>query len=78
MSAWRGLAERLVELDLAIEDRESWATAPEDIQELQRLEQLRDEIQAALAERRLSPHVRRLVAERGHNPGVGVTMDPRD
>jgi hypothetical protein len=78
MTEWRQLAERLVEVDVAIEDRESWATAPEEIEELQRLERFRNEIQAALAERRLSPRVRRLLAEPGHSPGVGVTTDPRD
>jgi hypothetical protein len=69
MSEWRELAERLVEVDLAIEDRESWATAPEDVEELVRLERLRDEIQAVLARRRL---------EAGRNPGVDVATDPRD
>jgi hypothetical protein len=40
MGEWRELAERLVELDLAIEDTDSWATSPDDIAELRRLERL--------------------------------------
>ena len=42
------LAVRLVRLDLAIEDLDSWATTPDDLAALKRLEELRDALQEAL------------------------------
>lgn len=36
MSEWQELAELLVEVDLAIEDLDSWATEPEDLAALER------------------------------------------
>ena len=55
MGEWRELAERLVEIDLRIEHLGSWATGPEDVEELKRLEELRDEVLAAVGRRRI-PH----------------------
>jgi hypothetical protein len=55
MGEWRELAERLVEIDFRIEDLGSWATEPEDVEELERLEELRDEVLAAVGRRRI-PH----------------------
>lgn len=79
MNEWQELAECLVELDLTIEDLESWATAPEDIAELQRNETLRDEIQLAL---RLHHIPRSLKLQLGDHRLLGAlratTIDPRD
>ena len=57
MGEWRELAERLVELDFEIEDLDSWATAPADVAELERLEALRDEVFAAVSDRRIPSHL---------------------
>lgn len=79
MNEWRKLAELLVDLDLTIEDLDTWATAPEDIGELQRREALRDEIQMAL---RLHHVPRRLRAQLEEASPVGAVrpapLDPRD
>lgn len=79
MNEWRELAEQLVELDLMIEDLDSWATAPEDIAELRRCEELRDEIQFAL---RLHHVPRRLRRQLEDDSLVGArpqsVTDPRD
>ncbi|MGN6800113.1 MAG: hypothetical protein ACTHKS_18390 [Gaiellaceae bacterium] len=79
MSEWRALAELLVELDLTIEDLDSWATAPEDIAELQRREELRDEIQLAVRFHYVPRQLRRQLAGLR---SVGVLrprqLDPRD
>ena len=79
MIEWTELAECLVELDLAIEDLESWATRGEDVEELKRLEGLRDEVQYALSRHHLTGRLRqRLEAGgRGRAPSP-VTIDPRD
>ncbi len=65
MSEWRELTERLVYLDFAIEDLDAWASAAEDVEELARLEALRDELQAAIAEHHVSRRVRQLLREGG-------------
>jgi hypothetical protein len=79
MGEWRELAERLVELDLAIEDTDSWATSPDDIAELRRLERLRDEIQAAVAEHRISGRLRRELEEHVLKRSLPIAAsDPRD
>jgi hypothetical protein len=78
MKEWRELAERLVELDMAIEDLGSWATAPEDVYELKRLESLRDELQQALAERRVTRHLRERLDMHGRPASQPLTFDPRD
>ena len=79
MSEWRELAELLVELDLTIEDIDSWATAPEDIAELQRREALRDEIQLAVRFHYVPRQLRRQLADLR---SVGVLrprlLEPRD
>ena len=77
MSEWRELVERLVKLDFAIEDLDSWASATEDVEELGRLEALRDEVQAAIADRHVSRRVRQLLDEEGARVG-SAAIDPRD
>lgn len=62
MNEWQDLAEQLVELDLTIEELDAWATAPEDIAELQRREALRDEIQLALRFHHVPRRLRRQLA----------------
>ena len=79
MNEWQVLAERLVELDLSIEEVDSWATAPEDIAELQRQEALRDEIQLALSFHHVPRRLRRQLDET--EPAAVVrpaSIDPRD
>lgn len=75
---WRDLAALLVETDLAIEDLNGWATRQEDVDELRRLETLRDEIQDALASRHLSRRLRRRVAQGSHRVRGSPRVDPRD
>jgi hypothetical protein len=65
MSEWRELTERLVKLDFAIEDLDAWASAAEDVEQLARLEAVRDELQTALAEHHVSRRVRQLLDEDG-------------
>jgi hypothetical protein len=72
------LAERLVELDLAIEDCDAWATRPEDVEELRRLEQLRDDLQSALSAHHISRHLRRQLHRDTADRGASETFDPRD
>ena len=62
MNEWRELTERLVKLDFAIEDLDSWASAPEDVERLARLEALRDDVQAAIAGRHVSRRLRDVLA----------------
>lgn len=72
------LAERLVELDLAIEEIDSWATASEDIAELQRQEALRDEIQLALRCHHLPRRLRRQLDQTEPAPVLRpASIDPR-
>ena len=79
MSEWSDLAQSLVGLDFAIEELESWATRDEDVQLLRRLEELRDEIQEALARHRLTAHLRRSLREREGSPELcHATTEPRD
>ena len=79
MSEWRDLAESLVELDLAIEDLGAWATDPDDVAELGRLESLRDEIQAAVAQHRIPRRLRQQLEEHGARRSSPVAAtDPRD
>lgn len=80
MNEWRDLAELLVELDLEIEDRASWATRPDDVDELKRLEAFRDEVQVALGRHHVSTVLRKRFQEhaarrRALSP---ATVDPRD
>ena len=78
MSEWSDLAETLVELDLAIEELESWATRDEDLDVLKRLEGIRDEVQDALSTHHVSRRLREKL-QAGHTRGPGpVTTDPRD
>lgn len=76
MNEWRELTEQLVELDLTIEDLDSWATSPEDVAELQRCEALRDEIQLALRFHHMPRRLRRQL-ESHASPRHSV-VDPRD
>ena len=78
MNEWQALAERLVNLDLQIEDRDAWATAPEDLDELKRLEQLRDELHRALATHEVSRGLRTRLETDGDHHVRPVTVDPRD
>ena len=79
MVEWRDLAERLVELDLAIEDLDGWATDPDDLAELRQLEWLRDEIQAAVADQRISRRLRWHLEAHGLRRSSPVAAtDPRD
>jgi hypothetical protein len=79
MSEWRGVAERLVELDLAIEDLNAWATTPGDIAELARLEDLRDDLQAAVAQHWISRRLRQHLEEHSMRRSSPVAaVDPRD
>jgi hypothetical protein len=79
MNEWQALAERLVELDLAIEEIDSWATASEDIAELQRQEALRDEIHLALRFHHLPRRLRRQLDQSEPVPVLRpASIDPRD
>ena len=79
VNEWRELAELLVELDLTIEDLESWATAPDDVAELRHREALRDEIQFALRFHHVPRHLRqRLVEARSRSALSPAPLDPRD
>ena len=77
MSEWRELAERLVKLDFAIEDLDSWASAPEDVERLAELETLRDDVQAAIADRHISRRLRELL-DAGAPSIHSAMIDPRD
>jgi hypothetical protein len=78
MSDWKELAERLVEVDLRIEDLDSWATEPESVAALKRLEDLRDEMQAAIAHHRMPRRLRGWLHDgQGHRLTL-ATIDPRD
>jgi hypothetical protein len=63
MSEWRDLTELLVELDLTIEDLDCWASAPEAVAELQRREELRDQIHLAVLFHSVPRQLRRQLAE---------------
>ena len=79
MGEWRDLTELLVELDLTIEDIDSWATAPEDIAELRRREELRDEIQLAVRFHYVPRQLRRQLADFRSAGVLGPRIsDPRD
>lgn len=79
MSEWSELAERLVELDFAIEDIESWATTPEDIEQLKQLEGLRDELLYAMAFHHMPKRLfRRLQDSQYTHSSCGAAVDPRD
>ena len=80
VNEWRELSECLVELDLTIEDRASWATRPEDVAELKQLEALRDEVQAALTRHRVPTRVRKHLIEHaaGRPAMCPAAVDPRD
>ena len=79
MGEWRDLAEWLVELDIAIEDLSTWATDPDDIAELARLEGLRDEMRVAVAQQRISRRLRQSLVAHGSRRGSPVVAtDPRD
>ena len=67
-------------LDLAIEELDSWASEPEDLEELHQLERLRDEVQAVLEGRRaranLHERLSEVFSERGTvNPGAIEVRD---
>lgn len=76
MGEWQELTERLVEVDLAIEDLDSWATEPGAIAALERLEDLRNEMLAAISRHRIPRRLR----ERLHGREISLagTPDPRD
>lgn len=79
MGAWRYLAEYLVELDLEIEDRESWATRRDDVARLQELEDLRDQLRVAIARHYIPRALRTRLHEHEHGEGLSpLTSDPRD
>lgn len=79
MGEWQKLAERLVEIDLSIEDFDSWATEPEDVAAFERLEELRDQLQEAIAQGRISRKVRRSLEDEVLLPRLsGIATDPRD
>lgn len=79
MNAWQNLAERLVELDLEIEDRDGWATRPEDVEELQELEAQRDQVRGAVARHYIPQALRRRLENQDHSKGLSpLTHDPRD
>jgi hypothetical protein len=77
-NGWRDLAARLVEVDLAIENLESWATRPEDVAELERLEGLRTQLQEALASKHLSRDLRRQLDGESRHSAPSTAIDPRD
>ena len=78
MNEWQELAERLVEVDLRIEDLDSWATEPESIAALKRLEELRDEMHAAVAHHRISRGLQHWLREGERFSLSGTLIDPRD
>lgn len=78
MNEWQELAERLVEVDLRIEDLDSWATEPDSIAALKRLEERRDEMHAAIAQHRIGRGLREWLREGETLSLAGTTSDPRD
>jgi hypothetical protein len=76
----RYLTERLVRLDLAIEELDGWANEPEDLEELHQLERLRDEVRTVLEGRRaradLHERLADVFAERGRV--TPASIEPRD
>jgi hypothetical protein len=79
MSEWSQLAECLVELDVAIEEMESWATQAEDIAELEQLERLRNDVQSALELHHIPSRLRQRVHERHHLSVMRpISIEPRD
>ena len=76
---WSDLAETLVELDFAIEDLEGWVTRPEDVDDLKRLEALRDDLFRALTDHHLPVRLRHSLEERHDEHSLPRhTIDPRD
>lgn len=78
MGEWRDLAEHLVELDLAIEDLDSWATETEDVARLERLENLRDDLGAAIVHQRISGRLRKRLELHRSPSGMTRTFAPYD
>jgi len=78
MGEWREVAERLVGVDLAIEDLDAWASEPEDVAELQHLEDLREELLTAVARRRISRGLRERLHDGWRYTLTGTMIDPRD
>jgi hypothetical protein len=77
MGEWQELTERLVKIDLAIEDLDSWATEPGAIEALERLEDLRDEMLAAISHHRIPRRLRERLYD-GREISLAGTTDPRD
>lgn len=77
MNEWRELTKRLVELDIAIEELSSWATRPDDLAELERLEALRDDIHASITHHHV-PGRLRAELRLGASASNGTAIDPRD
>jgi hypothetical protein len=76
---WSDLAETLIELDFAIEDLEGWATSTEDVDELKRLEALRDDLFQALTHHHVPARLRHSLEERHVEYSLRrPTIDPRD
>ncbi|HEU5363586.1 MAG TPA: hypothetical protein VFU56_09610 [Gaiellaceae bacterium] len=76
---WTDLAARLVEINLAIENLDGWATRPDDVEDLKELEALRGELEAALTSRHLPRRLRRRLDEPHPVRLSGAAPnDPRD
>jgi len=79
VSPWVDLAQRLVELDLAIEGLDAWATRPDDLHDLRELEALRDQLRAAIGRHYIPQAVRERLQDHDHSSGLSpATIDPRD
>jgi hypothetical protein len=74
---WREAVRQLVELDLRIEDLDSWATDTESVAELERLEAARDDIRDAISEGRVTDRLRRRLEDAAPT-GAAAATDPRD
>jgi len=76
----RYLTERLVRLDLAIEEIDAWANEPEDLEELHQLERLRNEVRAVLEGRRARADLHERLADAFAERGSvrAASIEPRD
>lgn len=79
MGEWQELAEALVELDIRIEELNSWATRPEDVEQLKELEALRDQVRSAITYHHIPRGLQRRLRDAGRSRDTSpATNDPRD
>ena len=81
MGEWQDLAELLVEVDIQIEELNGWATRPEDIAELDELEELRTDLRFALTFHHVPRGLRKRLRRRereGSTTAHRSASEPRD